>query len=369
MKKIAVLLLFVFILAGCSFDGNAYVKITPRNERTDGNTTGAAPAENYYQLRSALQAIVASGTENGIIYTVNMDDNSLSRYMVSACRYVQDEDAIGAYAVDSVAYEIGTTGGKTAVACTVAYRHSTIEIRKILHLENMEQMHEAILEALENCENGSVVYVEDYKQTDIAQLVQDIARTNPHVVMEIPDVAEEVYGIGSSRVIELLFNYENSRESLRQMQSQVRPVFDSAALYVSGEGSDFQKFTQLYAFLMERFNYTIETSITPSYSLLRHGVGDSRAFATVYAAMCRNAGLDCQVVTGTRMGEPWTWNIIQDTGRYYHIDLLNSANNNYFWEMLDSDMNGYVWDYSAYPQCLGMEPVQETGSSEPEEIE
>ena len=44
---------------------------------------------------------------------------------------------------------------------------------------------------------------------------------------------------------------------------------------------------------MERYDYRIETSITPAYSLLRHGVGDSRAFAVVYAAMCQQAGLEC----------------------------------------------------------------------------
>ena len=72
----------------------------------------------------------------------------------------------------------------------------------------------------------------------------------------------------------------------------MKPVFESAVLYVSGDGAEKQKFSQLYAFLMERFDYKVETSITPAYSLLRHGVGDSRAFATVYAAMCRLAGLE-----------------------------------------------------------------------------
>ena len=59
-------------------------------------------------------------------------------------------------------------------------------------------------------------------------------------------------------------------------------------LYVSGEGEDFQKFSQLDGFLMERFDYKFETSITPAYSLLHHGVGDSRAFAD----SCQHLGID-----------------------------------------------------------------------------
>ena len=144
------------------------------------------------------------------------------------------------------------------------------------------------------------------------------------------------------------------------MQSQVKPVFDSAALYVCGEGSENQKFSQLYAFLMERFDYKVETSITPSYSLLRHGVGDSRAFATVYAAMCRAAGLECIVVTGTRSGEPWSWNIICEDGYYWHVDLLHSNEGGRFRKVLDADMEGYVWDYSAYPLCDNAPVMDET---------
>ena len=131
----------------------------------------------------------------------------------------------------------------------------------------------------------------------------------------------------------------------------MKPVFEAAELYVSGDGAERQKYSQLYGFLMERFDYTVETSITPAYSLLHHGVGDSRAFATVYAAMCRRAGMECLMVTGTRSGEPWVWNIIQVGGIYRHVDLLQCSVQGRFQEKTDAEMSGYVWDYSAYPEC------------------
>ena len=167
--------------------------------------------------------------------------------------------------------------------------------------------------------------------------------------METPQVTEAVCGSGNGRVIELVFTYQNSRDTLRRMQTQVQPVFDSAVLYVSGDDADRQKYAQLYAFLMERFDYKLETSITPAYSLLRHGVGDSRAFATVYAAMCRGAGLECLVVTGTHAGEPWTWNLVLDNGQYYHVDLLRCSESGGFQTLSNAQMEEYVWDYSMYP--------------------
>ena len=100
---------------------------------------------------------------------------------------------------------------------------------------------------------------------------------------------------------------------------------------------------------MERFDYTLETSITPSYSLLCHGVGDSEAFASAFAAMCRRAGLECRIVSGTRAGEAWFWNLIREGDVYYHVDLLQSKSAGELQKLTQEQMQGYVWDYSAYP--------------------
>jgi len=235
----------------------------------------------------------------------------------------------------------------------ISYHHNRSEIQRIRRAKNTQVAEKIVAEALKGYESGIVILVEDYEIRDFAQFVQDYSEENPQTVMEIPQVSQSNYGTGGDRLVELIFTYQTSKDSLRRMQSQVQPVFDSAALYVSGEGEDYQKYSQLYAFLMERFEYKFETSITPAYSLLRHGVGDSRAFATVYAAMCRSAGLECMTVTGTRSGEPWTWNIVLDNGCYYHVDLLRSNLNGQFRELTDNQMSSYVWDYSAYPECIG----------------
>lgn len=368
-KRILPLLLCCTLLSGCSGAGRSFVRVTPHNERQVVNTAGAAPVENYAGIAAQLQSMVESSVESGTIYAVKMEQSALEQNLAIAVRSLIGNNALGAYAVDQISFEVGTTGGRLAAAVNITYRHSGIELKKILRLSGMEQVEKAVTEALEDCRPGVVMLVEHYYTMDISQLVQDIARRNPQTVMEIPEVAEAVYGREQERIVELSFAYQNSRDSLRQMQSQVRPVFDSAALYVSGEGSDRQKFSQLYAFLMERFDYTIETSITPAYSLLHHGVGDSRAFATVYAAMCSRAGLECLVVTGARNGEPWTWNIICDNGTYAHVDLLYSNNLGYFRKMWDSEMTGYVWDYSAYPRCVYILPESHAEEPSPEETE
>ena len=72
-------------------------------------------------------------------------------------------------------------------------------------------------------------------------------------------------------------------------------------------------------------------------------------------------------VTGTRAGEPWTWNIVLDDGQYYHVDLLHSNEIGKYKEFTDSEMSSYVWDYSAYPACNGKAIADAEETAEPSE--
>ena len=371
-KWICILLAFSLLLSGCSWMDGSYFSVTPHREQTGSDPSEVVSASNYSELVDVLEGFVAAGRESGVINVANYTVAPVETQMQAAERHIREIYPIGAYAVEDIRYELGTNTGKPALAVEIRYCRSLLEIRRIQSAENMKEAEELIGQALEKFDSVLTIQVNNYKQTDLEQIVRDYAWENPQTVMEMPQVVFADYGSGYPRVVELTFTYQTSRDSLRQMLSQVKPVFDSAVLYVSGEGSQHQKFSQLYSFLMERFDYTLETSITPAYSLLRHGVGDSRAFAVVYSAMCRAAGLDCSTVTGTHNGEPWTWNMIRDGEQYYHVDLLRSNLQGGFSKYTDGEMTGYVWDYSAYPACSQPaaaeretlpQPTEETGNN------
>ena len=372
MKQNVILLVLTFslLLGGCGWVNQSYVSVEPHKEQRQTLQTDVIVASNYLELLGALEEMIASGTEVAAIKVPDYPEDAIEYGMDRAVRHSMQNDPIGSYAVADIAYELGSSSGVPAVSVSISYHHSRSEIQRIRKAANTQVAERIVAEALKGYESGIVILVEDYEVRDFTQFVQDYAEENPQTVMEIPQVSQSSYGTGRDRLLELIFTYQTSRDSLRRMQSQVQPVFDSASLYVSGEGEDFQKFSQLFGFLMERFDYKYETSITPSYSLLRHGVGDSRAFATVYAAMCRGAGLTCMTVNGTRSGEPWTWNIILDNGCYYHVDLLRSSAGGQFREYTDAQMDNYVWDYSDYPACVGIEAEElMTDPTAPEETE
>ena len=362
MKRLMPILLTVcLLLTGCGWLDGSYARVTPHQQHSAGNDSQVEVAENYLQLRTALENMVSAGEESSVISVAGFRQDQLGDSMDMAVRYVKSSDPIGAYAVEDITYEVGTIGGTAAVAVEITYLHGKSELQKISRVEGMDQAKALIEAALTAYDTSLVVLIADYQVTDFHQLVDDYASANPSVVMETPEVTAQLYpNTGRERVLELKFTYQSSRDSLRTMRDVVQRVFNSAALYVSHDAQDSQKLSQLYSFLMERFDsYQVKTSITPAYSLLNHGVGDSAAFAETYAEMCARAGVECLVVVGTRSGEPWCWNIVLDDGYYYHVDLLACQARGGFRCLTDGQMTNYVWDYSAYPACTGRPVIEE----------
>lgn len=351
-KALIFTLLLSLLLTGCStlMDGS-YHSVTPHASDYTASTKDSIMVSSYAQLQNALVDMAENGYQKTTFYFTDFDPELADSYMKQATNYIFNSSAIGSYAVDKVDYEVGTTGGRNAIVVQIEYLHGRSEILRIRKTTNMDVAATIIQKALQNCDAGVVLLVEEYSKVDLTRLVESYVSENPQSCMEMPQVTVALYPEqGVERVISMSFTYQTDRDTLRTMQESVSPVFSSAELYVRGSEEVTQKYEQLYSFLMERFDYKVETSITPAYSLLRHGVGDSKAFASVYATMCRQAGLECHVISGTKAGAPHYWNLICLEETYYHLDLLQCSADNLYEIKTAEQMEGYVWDYSAYEQ-------------------
>ncbi|MBQ4600036.1 MAG: transglutaminase family protein [Oscillospiraceae bacterium] len=354
MKKLTVLLaVLCVLLCGCEswMDGQYYNEV-PHTRQDNQLQQAVVKVSVYSQLQRALSDTVDGGGESLRLSVEGYDPAVLEEDLEKAAMYIQSRHAIGVYAVSDITWELGTGGGLQMVAVTVTYNQNYSMLRSIRQVQTMQEAMELITAALEQCDAGIVVKIENFAVTDFAQVIQDYADQYPELVMEMPQVKVTMYPEnGVTRVLELQFTYQNSRDDLRAMKRYVQPVFSAARIYVSGVQEDSIKYSQMYAFLMERYDYSYDSSITPAYSLLRYGVGDSKAFAVVFDAMCRQSELECMVVVGTRDGESRYWNIICQDGVYYHVDLLRCGEAGKLLLLSDEEMQGYVWDYLAYPAC------------------
>lgn len=374
MKRFAAMLLAVcMLLSGCStWMQGSYVSVTPYMSPDDNKGQDVQWISDKAQLYDAARYMVSRGIKEDVFFVRDYQESELKTDVLLVRYGIMNTDPIGAYAVEDIQFETGINGGRFTLSVKISYRRQQTEILRMKSLQTMEDIQSAIAEALDNMDTELVFYMENYQDADIAQLVDDYALSRPDRVIEIPRVSVSLYpAAGENRVVELSFAYQTSRDSLRNMQSQVKQIFESAKLYVSEDESDYVKLLRLYVFLtggvnMDRIaQQSGGSSITPSYSLLRYGVGDSKAFATVYAAMCRQAGVECITVSGTRDGEAWFWNIVKNEDYYAHVDVLRCAQFGYFHQRFDDEMGGYVWDYSEYPACNrpyqpATEPPEET---------
>ena len=322
----------------------------PTQAKSDQETPESV--KDYNGLCRALRNMIYSKDTSGKVYVANYDSKKLEQDLTRAFDHVLSTDAIAAYAVDTLSYELGGIGGRKAVRISIAYHPNRSDIRSMPSFQDMDQANELIFQALDDCDPGVAFQVEYYGDTDFALLVQSYAEEFPQRVMEQPRVTANLYpASGEHRVVELVFTYQTNRESLRQMQEYVKPVFQASRLNVVGEETQSSRFSRMYSFLAERNAIQLDASITPAYSLLRYGVGDSKSFAMVFAAMCRNANLECRVVSGTKDGQPHFWNMICQDGVYYHVDILRNNPSQELVRYTDSEMVGYVWDFDDYPAC------------------
>ena len=355
-KRILPVLVLAFLLTGCSIFDGSYVSVTPHvvaPSTEDGNATAVS---DYSQLRNALTDLVDSGGTEALFSLDGYLPEVLDSDLELVQDYILNDYPIGAYAVERLDFEKGTDD---MLSAKISYRHTRTELQRIETVRGAAGAQAAIGQSLGNCETALTLLVTSYEDTDFLLLAEEYAELHPDEVMELPLTTCRIYpDKGQTRVVELVFSYQTNRESLRNMRQAVEPIFSSARLYVAENAEDGVKLTQLYNFLAERFDYSFETSITPAYSLLCHGVGDSRAFAQIYAAMCRQAGLECTVVSGTYSGGSRVWNIVRNGETYYHVDLLRSISDGGYAQYGDGEMSGYVWDYSAYPACGAPETVE-----------
>lgn len=339
------------MLCGCSswMDGH-YASVTPYQGQSVHAEKAVIEVSSVSRIQDALLQLVENGTENVNISIKNKNGAILRYYVESAIRHVSTQTPIGVYSISDINYEIGINSGTATVALDINYRHDREDILRLGHISQMGESADLIYNALGNCESSVAFQVDEYRETDFEEMVKTYAIANPDVVMEMPQVRTAVYPEeGSERIVELIFTYETGLEDLKLMQEKVEPIFTSAQLYVRQDAQLREKYAQIYTFLMERFDYKVKTSVTPAYSLLHEGVGDCEAFATVFASMCRKSKLECWIVTGTRGGKPWTWNLIYFGGGYYHVDLLRSRETGGFSATRSSAMMEYEWDHSAYP--------------------
>ncbi len=360
MKKFLILfsltLLSLLFLLRCSdyLIADSYTIVQEHAVSPAATETDAITVSNYDELRYAILDLVDTRQEIGTIQATGYDGDAQTD-AAAAVHDIWNNDPDGSYAIEFINADCTKVLNRTDVEVTITYRENIIPPDAIPYVRGQNGIRTAINNALSKQESTVLLRVSNYPdEVDCTALVAEYCAANPLTVIEQPQVTAALYpDEGSVRIVELSLGYVHDAETRGSMQAQVNAVAESAVGYVSHCTSDTERAELLTRYLLERFSYQLETTSTPAYSLLCEGVTDSRTMAQVFAELCEQTGLTCQVVSGYRNGEAHYWNILELNGSYSHADLYRQAEAGQTGLKLlaDSDMSSYSWDREAYPAC------------------
>ena len=154
MKKICllpVLLACVLLLSGCSsFLHREYSVVEPHSS-TYYENEDVLRAENYQEIVNDLLILVSQQAKEGAIWFYPASQDVDAADMAErACREVQRETPLGAYAVDYITYTIDSSSRNyAAISLTIGYRRTAEQMDAIVHATSISALPDLLTAAAE----------------------------------------------------------------------------------------------------------------------------------------------------------------------------------------------------------------------------
>lgn len=182
MKKrvLCILLTAAVCLSGCgSFLEREYSVVEPHSSTYyESENRSVLRAENYQDLVNDLLLLVGNHAEEGMIFYYGTEDMpSAADAAEKACREVQQETPMGAYAVDYLTYTINDEPRNyTAISLTLGYRRTAEQVSGIVHTSGVSALHDLLTAAVQNGAEELTIRVSyfNHEQDEVRAMVQQV---------------------------------------------------------------------------------------------------------------------------------------------------------------------------------------------------
>lgn len=360
LGALAALLLAMGLLCGCGLLNNEYVSIkdyTP-SVQEESSDDGKVTVKNFSALKQALLKMAYAGKTEGTIVFDAAYDGDTTADMASACWQVRTQDALCAYCVENMAYEINKIVTISEASVYISYSDVSEAAGAIRHLAFSSGIDDIIRDAFSEGEKKLVVLISrsSYSAEDMAAAVTRVYREDPALVPKEPLASVNMYsGTGAQRLYEISINYGMTSDELDARTAQLQAVDAFAELDTSGmSGAELAYAACEY--LMEHCTVSEDKSENTAYAALVGGRANSEGTALAYIVLCRELGVDCRIVYGQEDWIEHCWNIVRIDGSYYHVDITAAIEDGAEAGFLMNDemaWGHYRWDVSSYPKCSG----------------
>ena len=181
MKKriiFPLMLAMALLLTGCgSFLHREYSVVEPHSS-TYYENEDILRAENYQEVVNDLLILVGEQKKDGTIW-LYLDDESIDAALLAeqACREVQQETPLGAYAVDYLTYTIDSTPRNyVAISLTIGYRRTAAQMDAIVHTTSISALADLLTAAADRGVSELTVQLSyfDNQQQEVRSIVSAV---------------------------------------------------------------------------------------------------------------------------------------------------------------------------------------------------
>ena len=350
MKKLMPLLLILctMLLSACGLFDSSYVVesdyVLPTGKEND--TGDALNVSNLSELREAVRSIVARGGENQSILFASQYNGVPTEDLASAIWQVRTEDALCAYCVENISYELSQIVSYTEAKITVAYSPRALSVDEIVSMPYATPLNETLSEAIALGKSRIAVLINrsTISSDDMQTRISDVYRKHPGLAPQEPRSTVTMFsGSGTQRLYEIMLDTGLDQEEFVARKAEL----DQIEIVPDEGASEYQRALEAAEFLKDRFDPEAAGTV---YDALVIGKASPEGIALAYVELCGRLNLDCRIVYGQRDWQDYCWNIVRIDGNYYHADLCVAPENGFL--KSDSIFWGtYRWTTSAYPKC------------------
>ncbi|MCL1807921.1 MAG: hypothetical protein FWG31_09500 [Oscillospiraceae bacterium] len=386
IKAICAALAFVF-LSGCASLWEREFFVRSPHLAQDDSVVTSLTANSQDSLQNAIIGVIRNGEEQANIRVTGYP-GGLTRLIISELLAdIQKREAIGAYALDYIAFDLTNVLSQYTITLQIVYNH---KIRPaILPVSGRRELEEAVHAALR--EHSPLLTVEllyyNEREHDVESMADSFYYSNPAWAMEYPEIAVNLYPSSGNilrRIIELELDWQTPADTLEEKSRETdagaeRLLSGLPEFRGSAEEQAAQTVLWLHDTLCEAVLYDTDTAIHAyqigerlggdsytAFGALVKGEAVSEGYAMAFKLLCDRLGIDCSVVTGSWNMSRHAWNLVKIGNTWYHTDIaLNDRGPvpvyDYF--LLDdesAEQATFDWDKSATRAAL---PGQWTAES------
>ena len=305
MKKqliFIVLIAAVCCLCGCGsvFD-KEYVVVSDYVPPVQDSTSreDKITVRNLNELKTALLGLVSSGESEGAILFDAAYDGDATADMASACWQVRTQDALCAYCVDNIAYDLAKIVTHYEANISISYSAAAVNAASIRQMQYSTGIEDMIRTSMEEGNRRLAVLITRsfYSAEEMESLVGRVYRIYPASSPAEPQVSVNMFsGTGRQRLYEILFDYGMPAEELERRRAELLALDPFPEIQV-GELDLAYRALLACEYLAEDCVYSGEPQGSIYEALIEKSTG-SEGMALAYVELCRRLSVPCQIVYG-----------------------------------------------------------------------